>query len=72
MLESNILDLVNVEQHLLKEFKRMMLKKLQQIKLEKEFLQKDNLDNLQKDFKWLILKYFSKTQKLLKSASDMH
>jgi hypothetical protein len=46
MLESNILDLVNVEQHLLKEFKRMMLKKLQQIKLEKEFLQKDNLDNL--------------------------
>ena len=46
MSELNILDQVNVEQHLLKEFKRMMLKKLQQIKLEKEFLQKDNLDNL--------------------------
>ena len=45
MLESNILDLVNVEQLLLKEFKKMTQKKLRQIKQEKEFLLKDNLAN---------------------------
>ena len=49
MLESNILDLVNVEQHLLKEFKRMMLKKHKLIKKEKEFQLKDNLGNLKMD-----------------------
>ena len=37
----NILDQANVEQHLLKEFKRMMLKKHKLIKKEKEFQLKD-------------------------------
>ena len=49
MSELNILDQVNVEQHLLKEFKRMMLKKQLLIKLVKEFQLKDNLVNLKMD-----------------------
>ena len=49
MSELNILDQVNVEQHLLKEFKRMMPKKQLLIKQEKEFQLKDNLVNLKMD-----------------------